>query len=127
MKFKLNIIDYIWYTGEKFHQEGKNPGDGNLLIAICWYSSFSLPLLSLLNKLKISSITQISGSIILIIVPFVFCRIRYNKRKRELIELRYKNKKKWGKRLLTIWGILIIIVIAEFVVLIKTGFWHIGA
>lgn len=127
MKLKLDIIDYIWYTGERFHQEKKSPGDGNLLIAICWYCTFFLPLSSLLNKLRISSIIQILGSIVLIIIPFVFCRIRYKKKKKELIELQYKNKKKWGKRLLTIWSILIIVVIVEFVFLIKTGFWHLGA
>lgn len=123
----MSIIDYIWYTGEKFHQQGKGPGDGNMLIALCWYCSFFLPLLSLINKSKISPIAQISGNIILIIIPFVFCYFRYDKKTKELIKLRYKNKKNWGKRILAIWSILIVIVTVEFIIFIKTGFWLIVA
>ena len=117
MRLKLpSIIDYIWYIGEKFHQQEKSPGDGAMLIAICWYGSFFLPLLTLINKLKIS----------LIIAPFIFCRIRYNRSNKELIELQYHNKTNWGKRLLIIWAVLIIVVIVEFTVCVKTGVWHVG-
>ena len=123
----LSIIDYIWYVGEKLHQQEKSPGDGVLLVAICWYGSFFLPLLSLIYRLKTFLIIQIILGITLIIIPFVFCRIRYNKLNRELIESRYKNKKEWGKSLFKVWIVLFIVVLVEFILLIKTGFWHLGA
>ncbi|MCX4294413.1 MAG: hypothetical protein OSJ56_10195 [Prevotella sp.] len=127
MRLKLpSIIDYIWYIGEKFHQQEKSPGDGAMLIAICWYGSFFLPLLTLINKLKISLITRIVLGVFLIIAPFIFCRIRYNRSNKELIELQYHNKTNWGKRLLIIWAVLIIVVIVEFTVCVKTGVWHVG-
>lgn len=123
----LSIIDHLWYVGEKLHQQEKSPGDGALLVAICWYGSFFLPLLSLIYRLKTFLIIQIILGITLIIIPFVFCRVRYNKLNRELIESRYKNKKEWGKSLFKVWTVLIIVVLVEFIVLIKTGFWHLGA
>ncbi|WP_337431470.1 hypothetical protein [Bilophila sp.] len=129
MKHKLNmsLIDYVWYVGERFHQREQSPGDGNMLIAICWYCTFFLPLLSVVNKLKISLVLQLLGSIVLIIVPFVFCHIRYNQKNKYLIGLQYKNKKHWGRRLLIIWSFLLAVIIMEFIVMIKIGFWHIGA
>lgn len=39
----LSIIDHIWYVGEKLHQQEKSPGEGALLVAICWYGSFFFP------------------------------------------------------------------------------------
>lgn len=127
MKFRPGMIDYIWYVGERFHQQEKTPGDGTVLIATCWYCSFFLPLLSVVNKFGIPWIIKVFGSVLLIVIPFVFCRIRYDKERKELIGLRYRDKKQWGKCLLAIWGVLIIIAVAEFVVLTKTGFWRIGA
>ena len=125
LKF-LSIIDYIWYAGERFHQQEKSPGDGTMLVAICWYGSFFLPLLSLIYRLKIPQIVQIILSAVLVVIPFVLCRIRYNNRNRRVIELRYKSKKRWGNRLLAIWAVLITVVIVEFIVSVKTGLWHIG-
>lgn len=129
MKFRLDVslIDYVWYLGERFHRQNQSPGDGNMLIAMCWYCTFFLPLLSVINKLRIPSVIQILITVILIVIPFVFCRIRYNSGRRESIKLRYENKRNLGRRLLVIWSILIIITVIEFIVLIEIGFWHIGA
>lgn len=125
MKFNLSLIDYIWYTGERFHQREQNPGDGNMLIMISWYCTLFLPLLSIINKLEISLIIQIAVSILLIFVPSLFCRFRYTSRRKEAIKLRYKNKKNWGRRLLIIWGGLIVIVAIEVFLLAKSGAWYI--
>ena len=92
----MSLIDYVWYVGERFHQREQSPGDGNMLIAICWYCTFFLPLVSVVNKLNISLVLQLLGSIILIVVPFVFCHVRYNQKNKYLIGLQYKNKKHWG-------------------------------
>ena len=129
MKLKLNVfpIDYVWYIGERFHQQYRRPGDGRILIAMCWYCTFFLPLLSIINELKAQLTIKILLNIILIFIPFIFCRIRYSPKHKEIIRLRYKNKKNWGRRLLIVWSILIIIVAIEFIVLIKIGFWHVGA
>ena len=128
MKLKLNmlLIDYVWYIGEQFHRQEKSPGDGNMLIALCWYCIFFLPLLSIINRLRMPSVIQIAITIILLIIPFTFCRIRYNPRRKESIRLRYKDKRNWGRRLLMFWGFLIMIVAIECIVLIKIGLWHIG-
>ena len=88
---------------------------------------FFLPLVSVVNKLNISLVLQLLGSIVLIVVPFVFCHIRYNHKNKYLIGLQYKNKKHWGRRLLIIWSFLLAVIIMEFIVMIKIGFWHIGA
>lgn len=45
MKLRLNVflIDYVWYIGERFYRQEKSPGDGNMLIAMCWYCTFFFP------------------------------------------------------------------------------------
>ena len=128
MKLRLNVflIDYVWYIGERFYRQEKSPGDGNMLIAMCWYCTFFLPLSSIINRLRIPAVIQIAGTVFLLIIPFIFCRIRYNPRRKESIRLRYKNKRNWGRRLLVVWGFLIMIVAMECIVLIKIGLWHIG-
>ena len=125
MKFNLSLIDYVWYTGERFHQQEHNPGDGTMLIMISWFCTLFLPLLSIVYKLKTSPIIQITASIILLLFPFLFCHFRYTPKHKEALNLRYKNKKNWGRRLLIIWGSLIIIVAIEVFLLSQFGVWHI--
>ncbi len=38
------IVDYIWYVGEKVHQQWKNPGDGEMLVASSWFCTCFFPL-----------------------------------------------------------------------------------
>lgn len=104
MKLKLNVfpIDYVWYIGERSHQQYRSPGDGSMLIAMCWYCTFFLPLLSITNELKVQLTIKILLNIILIFIPFIFCRMRYSPKHKEIIRLRYKNKKNLGRRLLIV-------------------------
>jgi len=126
MKFNASIIDYIWYVGEKFHQQEHGPGDGTALIAICWYCVFFLPLISLINKLNILFMIRIFISVLLMVIPYIFCRIRYSPERKEMIRLQYKGKRSWGRRLLTIWAVLVTTAAMECIALIKIGFWHVG-
>ena len=124
MNFISFIIDYIWYVGEKIHLQEQNPGDGNMMIAITWYCTLFFPLLYITNRLHIYPIIQIIFSIILILFPFIFCRLRYTQEYKKVIFAEYKNTK-IGHRLFMIWGGLIIIVAIETFLFIKLGWWNV--
>lgn len=120
-------IDYVWYVGERFRGQENSPGDGNMLVAMCWYCTFFLPLLFLINVSGMPWAVRAAASMVIIFIPFAFCRVRYDAGRREAMELRYGNKRNWGRRLLVIWGVLVVTVVMELAVLVGTGFWHIGA
>lgn len=118
------IVDYIWYVGEKTHQQWKNPGDGEMLVASSWFCTCFLPWATLLYKISIPFYILLIGFAAIISFPFLFCRLRYGKKTKEALSVKYGKYKNWGKRLFKIWGVLLAVLGLEIFLFVAIGLWH---
>ena len=118
-------IDYIWFLGESYHKREKGPGDGETLLMWCWYFDAVLPLFSFAYRLDWGWLFNLAVVLVLLAVPFVFCRIRYKKQRKKEIEEVFRDKHP-GRSLLLVWLSIIAIACVEGVLMVHFGFWKIN-
>ncbi len=121
----LKPIDYIWCVGEVNHKRRTGPGDGETLIMVCWYLDILFPVITFVYRLGLDRMVMTLISLILIVIPFVFCRWRYNQSRREAILQRYRCERP-GRALLWIWGAIVVIAGIEAVLMMCGGLWANG-
>ena len=100
----LRQVDYIWSVGELYHRREKGPGDGETLIMWCWYLDALLPLAMFIYSLDVGLIFHLIVLLIFLSLPFVFCKWRYTRKRRETILVRFHCKYP-GRKLLFIWAV----------------------
>lgn len=121
----LKPIDYIWCVGEVNHKQRTGPGDGETLIMVCWYLDILFPVITFVYRLGLDRMVMTLISLILIAIPFVFCRWRYNQSRRETILQRFRCERP-GRALLWIWGAIVVIAGIEAVLMMYGGLWANG-
>lgn len=118
----LKWIDYIWFVGESFHRREKSPGDGAALLMWCWYLDVVLPLWTVICRLGASWIFDVVSLVMLLSIPFLFCRWRYNRSRSNTILSQFHCKHP-GRKLLLVWIIIISVACIEGSLMMYWGLW----
>lgn len=118
----LKWIDYIWFVGESFQKQENSPGDGETLLMWGWYLNAVLPLWSFICRLGAGWIFNVVILVVLLAVPFLFCRWRYNRSRSHTILSQFHCKHP-GRKLLLVWIIIICVACIEGVLMLYWGLW----
>ncbi len=116
------IIDYIWFIGEALKRKEGSPSSGEGLLLISWSFTFLIPLIiPLMYQLFGNPIAMILG-LGLIFLPFLFCRLRYTRQRRESIFEHYSGIKNILIRWLVLIGAIIFLTAMNFMLMYHFGF-----
>lgn len=101
MIMPMHIIDYIYQVGEMHGRSNGQKGTGSTVLVLIWYFDILIPLLSLIGR-HLSYVWFVAVVITGIVFPFVFCRMRYTERRRQMLDGRYAKMKHTGRKMLLI-------------------------
>ena len=94
------VIDYIWYMAERFSEREHNNLNGGMLLFMCWLFVIIMPLGLTLGHFFGPAIAV--PSLILVLLPSVFCKLRYTSARREALREHYREMKHPGRKLIGI-------------------------
>lgn len=117
-------IDYIWQVGESYHRQNNSPGDGESLVMWCWYLDAVLPLVTFAVRLDWGWLFNVLSGFVLLVFPFVFCRLRYGRKRQKAIVSGLQVKHP-GRRLLYVWVAIVVIFLIESVLMVCFGLYKI--
>lgn len=101
-------MTYIWCVVESFQKQENFSGDGKTFLIWGWYLDVVLPLWSFICRLDASWIFDVVILVMLLTVPFLFCRWRNNQSRWEAILQRFRCERS-GRALLWIWDAIVVI------------------
>ncbi len=116
------VIDYIWYMAERFSEREHNNLNGGMLLFMCWLFVIIMPLALTLGYFFGPAIAV--PSLILGVLPSVFCKIRYTPARREALHEHYREMKHPGRKLIGIILTAIALIIAYVILMYHFGFIH---
>ena len=116
------VIDYIWYMAERFSEREHNNLNGGMLLFMCWLFVIIMPLALTLGYFFGPAIAV--PSLILGVLPSVFCKLRYTPARREALHEHYREMKHPGGRLIGIILTAIALIIAYVILMYHLGFIH---
>ena len=118
----MNVsIDYVWYVGECWHKKVYNPADGGVLLFGFWATIVFLPFITPLLYRSMSWLLAVPIGLGLILFPYIFCRLRYTKKRRESLKWRYGKIRNLGRRLVRILIIYLILTLIAFIISYSLG------
>lgn len=116
------VIDYIWYVAERFSEREHNNLNGGMLLFMCWLFVIIMPLGLTLGHFFGPAIAV--PSLILGVLPSVFCKLRYTPARREALRKHYCEMKHPGRKLIGIILTAIALIIAYVLLMYHLGFIH---
>lgn len=116
------IFDYIWYVGEALKRKEGSPSSGDTLLLFTWLFAFLIPLIMPLMYQFFGNPTAMILGLGLIFLPFLFCRLRYTRQRRESIFEHYSGIKNILIRWLVIIGAIIFLTAMNFMLMYHFGF-----
>lgn len=121
-KYRVCFIDYLWYVAERFSEREHNNLDGGMLLFMCWLFVIIMPLGLTLGLFFGPAIAV--PSLILGVLPSVFCRLRYIPARRKALREHYRGMKHPGRRLILIILVAFALTITDFILMFHLGFIH---
>ena len=109
------VIDYIWYVAERFSEREHNNLNGGMLLFMCWLFVIIMPLGLTLGHFFGPAIAV--PSLILSVLPSVFCKLRYTPARRETLREHYREMKHPGRKLIGIILTAIALIIAYIILM----------
>ena len=123
----MNVsVDYVWYVGECWHKKVYNPADGDILLFDFWATVVFLPFIAPLLYRSMPCLLAVPIGLGLILFPYIFCRFRYTKKRRESLKLRYSKIRNLGKRFVRILIIYLVLTLIAFIISSSLGFIRLG-
>lgn len=119
---RYNIIDYIWFIGEALKRKEGSPSSGDTLLLFAWLFAFLIPLIMPLMYQFLGNPTAMILGLGLIFLPFLFCRLRYTRQRRESIFEHYSGIKNILIRWLVLIGAIIFLTAMNFMLMYHFGF-----
>lgn len=98
---RCNIIDYIYQVAETHGRRNGQSGVGSTILMLIWDFDIFIPSLPFISK-HLSSVWFIVAVVSGVAFPFVFCRLRYTERRRQMLDERYGKMKHTGRKMLVI-------------------------
>ena len=115
-KYRVCFLDRMWYVAERFSEREHNNLNGGMLLFMCWLFVIIMPLGLTLGHFFGPSIAV--SSLILGVLPSVFCKLRYTPARREALHEHYREMKHPGRRLIGIILIAIALTVANLSLII---------
>lgn len=112
----------MWYMAERFSEREHNNLNGGMLLFMCWLFVIIMPLGLTLGHFFGPAIAVLS--LILSILPSVFCKLRYTPARREALREHYREMKHPGRKLIGIILTAIALIIAYVILMYHLGFIH---
>lgn len=100
MNRRICFLDRMWYMAERFSEREHNNLNGGMLLFMCWLFVIIMPLGLTLGYFFGPAIAV--PSLILVLLPSVFCKLRYTPARREALHEHYREMKHPGRRLIGI-------------------------
>lgn len=116
------VIDYIWYVAERFSEREHNNLNGGMLLFMCWLFVILMPLALTLGHFFGPAVAV--SSLLLGVLPSVFCKLRYTPARREALHEHYHKMKHPGRRLIGIILTAIALIFVYFILMYHFGFIH---
>lgn len=116
------IVDYIWFIGEALRRQYGSPSSGNSLLLFTWLFGFLIPLIMpLMYRFSGNPATMILG-LVLIFLPYLFCKLRYNELRKKTILEHYSGIKNIFTRYFVIFIAIIVLAALNFILMYHLGF-----
>lgn len=106
----------MWYVAERFSEREHNNLNGGMLLFMCWLFVIIMPLALTLGYFFRPAIAM--SSLILVLLPSVFCKLRYTPARREALQEHYREMKHPDRRLIGIILIAIALTVANLSLII---------
>lgn len=115
-KYRVCFLDRMWYVAERFSEREHNNLNGGMLLFMCWLFVIIMPLALTLGYFFRPAIAM--SSLILVLLPSVFCKLRYTPARREALRDHYRGMERPGRRLIGIILIAITLTVANLSLII---------
>lgn len=116
MNRRICFLDRMWYMAERFSEREHNNLNGGMLLFMCWIFVIIMPLGLTLGHFFGPAIAM--SSLILGVLPSVFCKLRYTPARREALREHYCEMKHPGRKLIGIILIAIALTVANLSLII---------
>ena len=115
-------VDYVWYVAERFGKTTQNPKmTGSNLFFILWIWIVMLPFIGPLLYHNLGCEVAVVAGICFLFLPSLFCRIRYKYQRREMLNLKFGHINNLGIRLIGLYLLGILLMIASFALSLYIG------
>ena len=107
----------MWYMAERFSEREHNNLNGGMLLFMSWLFVIIMPLALTLGYFFGPTIAM--SSLIIVLLPSVFCKLRYTPTRREALRDHYRGMKRPGRRLTRIILVAIALTVAIFTLILQ--------
>lgn len=121
-KYRYYFFDYLYYKGEKWSEKAWR-SSGMMMLAWYWWLNVAIPAAFIMPLSWGKSLKNYLG-LVLIVLPIVFCIIRYRKGRKIAIMFHYKHLKNSGFTIALLILLSVVIFIIEMWILEKGGWVH---